>query len=368
MNFKKLVAVGLMAAIAATTLTGCGGINPKQTIATLDGKDINAGVVNFWANYTAAMYDTYYGYSMGSEFWATEIEDGITFEDDAKEGILDVVKETYIVESHMADYGISITDSDKDLIAKTVDKFKKDNTSKALKAMGADDESLEEMLRVQAAFNKVRKEMIKDVDRTVSDEESVCNTFSYVILDKKADVDEAEGITEEESADNARQQCESIINMILANTGTYTDENGEHMEALEYAAKTCGLTVQKAAYTQTDLVPETNTTGLNIGMLGAVNELDEGICSHVENDQYYFIFRLDKIADEETTKAKTDQIIAEREEAAYNAIYDEWEKSADWSVDENVAANIKLSDKFFNIVSSNKASAANTISENVGNE
>lgn len=50
---KRWMAALLSAAVLVTTMTGCGRLNNSETVATMKGGEITAGVANFYARYQA---------------------------------------------------------------------------------------------------------------------------------------------------------------------------------------------------------------------------------------------------------------------------------------------------------------------------
>ena len=57
---KRAVILLLAGVLAAGSLTGCGGLEDSDVVATVNDTDITADVANFLARYTQAQYETYY--------------------------------------------------------------------------------------------------------------------------------------------------------------------------------------------------------------------------------------------------------------------------------------------------------------------
>ena len=67
---KRAVILLLAGVLAAGSLTGCGGLEDSDVVATVNDTDITADVANFLARYTQAQYETYYAGYMGDDMWS----------------------------------------------------------------------------------------------------------------------------------------------------------------------------------------------------------------------------------------------------------------------------------------------------------
>ena len=114
MKIKRLTALLLTGVLAASfTLGGCGSkeVDPETVVATLNGKEIKLGLANFMAQYQAVTYDAYYSSYMGANMWSQDYSgDGKTMEDMVKDQVMESIETDYLLEDHMADYNVEITD------------------------------------------------------------------------------------------------------------------------------------------------------------------------------------------------------------------------------------------------------------------
>ena len=142
MRFKRVTTWVLAAAMACSAvLTGCGSsINANATGATLNGEEISLGFMNFMAKFQQASYDPTYVMYFGTDYWKQEISEGTTMEDSTKEGVVDMVETLYLLEDHMADYGVEISQEELAAIEEAAKQFLSDNSKKAVKQMGATEE------------------------------------------------------------------------------------------------------------------------------------------------------------------------------------------------------------------------------------
>ena len=65
---KKMLVLALAGIMAISSLTGCKSVktvDSEEVLMTVNGEEVGAGVANFYARYTQAQYETYYGAYMG---------------------------------------------------------------------------------------------------------------------------------------------------------------------------------------------------------------------------------------------------------------------------------------------------------------
>ena len=74
MTRRRLIG-GLLAIMmtASVMLTGCGGINPSATVATMGETKISMGMANFMLRLQQASYDTYYRSYFGDDMWSSDL-------------------------------------------------------------------------------------------------------------------------------------------------------------------------------------------------------------------------------------------------------------------------------------------------------
>ena len=115
MREKKMAASLLCGVMAASLLAGCGEVDKSAVVATFDDTEVSLGVANFAARLQQASYDDFYAAYFGNSVWDSDLYgDGTTMEDEVKSGVLDSLFESYTLRAHAGEYGIEITDEEKD--------------------------------------------------------------------------------------------------------------------------------------------------------------------------------------------------------------------------------------------------------------
>ena len=192
MKGKKWTSLLLAAAMGLTVLTGCGnGIDGDKTGATLDGEEISLGFMNFMARYQQAIYDGQFSAMFGADMWSQDLfNEGTDMETSVKNNVAENIETLYLLEDHMKDYNVEITEEELAKMDQAADAFLSDNTEKAVKQIGADKEYVKEMLRLNTIQSKMRKAIEAEVDTKVSDEEAAQKTISYVQVNHVSTTDE----------------------------------------------------------------------------------------------------------------------------------------------------------------------------------
>lgn len=337
MKLKRLSALALAGVITAgMALTGCGSIDPDETVATVNGTQIRLGLANFAAQYKAVDYDVYYMSYFGADMWSSDPSgSGETMAESVKNSTLESLEECYLLEQHMGDYGVEITDEEMKDIEAAAAQFVADNNDEAIKAMSATVDDVKEFLRLNLIQNKMRDVIVADVDTNVPDEDCAQKTFSYVRVSKTAsatsdeDTEDAEEKTDEQIAAEAKEKAQKILD--AAQTGSQEDP-------LQAAADDNDATLSTCSYGASDLNEDDNSTYLDLEALQAAEKLGEGELAKnlIETDSYFYIIRMDSLFDEEATEQERASIISDREDELYDETIEGYKEAAEWTVDEKV--------------------------------
>ena len=185
MKAKRFTTLLVSSVLAASMLVGCGGINKNETVATLDGQEIKLGVANFAVRLQQAQADDFYRAYFGDDVWSSDLyNNGTTMEDNTKNSVIEMIENLYILQNHMADYDVTLTDDETAKIAETAAQFMADNDDKAINALGATEDIVKEYLTLVTVQSKMRAAIIADADTNVSDAEANTSAYSYVNVSK----------------------------------------------------------------------------------------------------------------------------------------------------------------------------------------
>lgn len=143
--------------------------------------------------------------------WSTEISKGKSYEETVKNQILETLENMYVLEDHMGDYKVEITEEEKKKISEAAKAFDEANGLEEKEAVSGTTENVERMLTLVTIQEKMQKAMVADVDTEVSDEEAAQKSMQYVNLSltKTKEDGSTEQMTEEEKAEAKKRQKHS---------------------------------------------------------------------------------------------------------------------------------------------------------------
>ena len=316
---KRAVVLLLAGLLAAGSLTGCGSLEDSDVVATVNDTDITAGVANFYARYTQAQYETYYAGYMGDDMWSGEGEEGETYQDTVKDSILESLENMYLMEEHMDEYEVSLSDEEKNSIKEAASQFDESNGLAEKEKVSGSTDNVERVLELLTIQKKVQDAVEAGADTEVSDEEAAQKSMQYVVFPFSTTDEEGNSVdlTDEEK-EALRTTAESFAAGAAgaADFAAYATEQGQTSQDATFDGETSTLPAQLVE--AADALDEGGTTGL------------------VEGDNGYYVARVTSLLDREATDARKQEIISERQQDLLNETLDGWREDADIEVHERV--------------------------------
>ena len=316
---KRLFALALAGVLAAATLTGCGSLKGDETVATVDDTKIDADLANFFARYTQATYETYYSAYLGEDMWNSDASDGETYEESVKSSVLKSLEDMILLEKHMEDYDVSITDEDKATIKETTQQFLDDNSLDDKNLVSGNKKTVNRALTLMAVQQKMRTAIQAGTDTEVSDEEAAQKSMDYVFISyqTKDDSGNSKDVSDDEKA-QLKSQAEAIASGL---------KEGGDLNAL---AEEQGATVQTLTF-------DKDTTSLDEDLIKAADALGEGESTDViETEKGCYVAKVTSLLDRTATDSKKSQIVQERQTKLYDDTLKKWRKKADIKVHKSV--------------------------------
>ena len=316
---KRAVVLLLAGLLAAGALTGCGSLEDGDVVATVNDTDITAGVANFYARYTQAQYETYYAGYMGDDMWSGEGEEGETYQDTVKDSILESLENMYLMEEHMDEYEVSLSDEEKNSIKEAASQFDESNGLAEKEKVSGTTDTVERILELLTIQKKVQDAIEAGADTEVSDEEAAQKSMQYVVFPFSTTDEEGNSVdlTDEEK-EALRTTAESFAAGAAgaADFAAYATEQGQTSQDATFDGETSTLPAQLVE--AADALDEGGTTGL------------------VEGDNGYYVARVTSLLDREATDAKKQEIVSQRQQELLNDTVDGWREDADIEVHERV--------------------------------
>lgn len=316
---KRLFALALAGVLAAVTLTGCGSLKGDETVATVDDTKIDADLANFFARYTQATYETYYSAYLGEDMWNSDASDGETYEESVKSSVLKSLEDMILLEKHMEDYDVSITDEDKAMIKETTQQFLNDNSLDDKNLVSGNEKTVNRALTLMAVQQKMRTAIQAGADTEVSDEEAAQKSMDYVFISyqTKDDSGNSKDVSDDEKA-QLKSQAEAIASGL---------KEGGDLNAL---AEEQGATVQTLTF-------DKDTTSPDEDLIKAADALGEGESTDViETEKGCYVAKVTSLLDRTATDSKKSQIVQERQKKLYDDTVKKWRKKADIKVHKGV--------------------------------
>lgn len=322
---KRILTLALAGLMAVTVLTGCGSLKGDEVVATVDGTDITADLTNFFARYTQAQYETYYSAYLGEDMWNSEASEGETYEESVKNSVLETLENMILLEKHMDEYDVTITDEEKEKIEKTAKDFDEENALEEKELVSGDKDTVERALTLMFIQQKMMDAIQADVDADVSDEEAAQKRMDYVFFTYKETDDEGNQTdVSDEQKEELKNKAQVIADGLKA---------GGDFAELAQAAET---EVKNTTFDGTVTAPDAN-------LIKAADALEEGgVTDVIEGDNGCYVARVTSLLDREATDSKKASIVQERKSKLYQDTCDEWKEAVDITVHESVLKKISF--------------------------
>ena len=208
---KRILAAGMCASMAMGLLTGCSSSN-DEVVAKMGDTKLTLGEANFMLRYSQAQTQSYLGamFGEGTNVFQQDLTgSGQAYGETVKESVLNDLKDMTILEQHMSDYNVELTDEDKAAIEEAAKQFIADNSKDVLKEMSATEETVSRILTLYTIQSKMETAIEADVDTEVSDEEAAQKTIQYAYFTIPETENETEDTTEATSEGESETTTEA---------------------------------------------------------------------------------------------------------------------------------------------------------------
>lgn len=317
-NMKKRIALLVTAVtMAVTSIAGCGKLDKNATVITIGKDKVTLGVANFYARYQQAIAQAQYGMYMGDNMWETKVTDTETLEQNMKAGIVKDLTRMYVLEDHMKDYNVELTEEDNKKIADAAKAFAEKNDKKVQEAVSGDEETVERVLSLLTIQEKMRKAMVADVDTNVTDEEAKQKSMQYVFFgfSKTEEDGKSSTMNDEEKAE-------------LKTKATQFLEGAKKAADFEAYAKEAGYSATTKTFDAASTIPSEE-------LVKEADLLKEGeLTGVIETGTGYYVAKVTSLFDKEATETKKESIVQERQNAKFTELVEGFLKDVKAKVDE----------------------------------
>ena len=325
---KKVVALTAAAALAMTSLVGCGAesIDNNEVAAVVNDSEITAGVANFYFRYQQSAIEELYSSMLGADMWSLRLseETDETYEESTKTSMMEDLAEMYILEDHMADYNLTLSDDALAAIDKAATAFVEANADDIRAKISGEKEIVAEVLRLLAISDDMFNAMVADINREVSDEEAAQKKLQYISFSKTESHEGHEHELEEDDVAKAKKDAEDFL--AEAKSAGSLEAYAAVKELKSYA-----------------LTFDSETTSLDEKVIKAADALTLNEFSDViETDSAFMVVQLTSEFDKDATETEKENIIIERENEKYSEVLEGFMETAEVTVNEEVIAKISL--------------------------
>ena len=280
---KRILAAGMCATMTMGLLTGCSSSTGK-TVAKMGDAKITLGEAEFMLRYNQAKTQGYLGalFGEGSNVFQQDLTgSGQAYGVTMKESVMNDLKDMILMEQHMSDYNVELTDEEKAAIEETAKEFLAENSKDVLKALAATEETVTRVLTLYTIQSKMQTAIEADVDTEVSDDEAAQKSIQYAYFTIPETESEAEDTTEAES--------------------------GSEEDTTEAATDTAEKSGETVAETESETVSETETAGETET---EAEETSEAVSENGTEDASEAVSENDT---EEATEAETEESAEKKE-------------------------------------------------------
>ena len=343
---KKIISLAMATAMMAVSVTGCSGNNNltgEEIVAEFGDTQIHAGLAEFYARYQQAQYETYYMSYYGADMWSMSVDGNMTYEDSVKNSLLNSLETMYVLESHMADYGVEYTAEDEAKVKEAAQAFIEANDTKTLETVFGTEENISELLKLYTIQQKMYTAMIADADTEVSDEEAAQRSMDYVFFSfHVTEGEEDRDLTDEEKVE-LKEKADELQSAVAKGEKTFAQ-----------AAEEAGIEVSTMTFDAESVAP-------NSDLIAEAVTLGEGqVTNIVETEEGYYIAQVTSLLDREATDAKKTSIVSERQQTLYNDLCEQWLEEAEIKEYDKVWEKVDFEKKGVTFKSTQESTEENT--------
>ncbi len=343
---KKVIAFAAVAVLTMTSLVGCKSIDDSEIVATVGDSKITVGMANFYARYQQPAFEEYYksyqDYQQQMMYgsviqqtemdWRVEQEEGVTLEDSYKNDVMTSLQNLYIMEDHMGDYDITLTEEELNAIDKVASDFIKANSDEAREKISADKETVVEFLKLNTISVKVDAAIRAGVDTNVTDEEAAQKRIRYVsFATTKTDENSQSTKMTDDEIKAVKEEASEFLTGAKANgkLEAYATEKEQTSTTATYGAD----------------YADDSSASLPKEVYEAADKLEEnGFAELIETDSAIYVVQLESKFDTDATSAKKESILKERQDKEVTDTIEKWRKDTKIEVNERVWNKVSMHD------------------------
>lgn len=324
---KKIVLFMMAGMLAVSSLTGCSSFQADDVVATVGKQEITAEVANFYARYVQAQYETYYSAYLGDDMWNSEASEGKTYEESVKESVLETLEDMILLEQHMDEYEVALSDEEKQAVKDAAKEFGEVNPLEDKEKVSGSEKAVKRVMTLMAIQMKMQDAIEAGADMEVSDEEAAQKSMQYVSFPYTSTDDGGQSVdmTDEEK-EETKEKAEAFA------------EAAKKEKDFEAYAKDQDLEAEIATF-------DAESTSPSEDLIKAADGLEEGeVTDLIETESGCYVAKVTSLLDREATDAKKESIVNERKQKLYTETCEKWRKDAKIKVNDEIWEKISFKD------------------------
>lgn len=291
----------------------------KKLVVSVGDQKVYYSEAMIYVQYIKAKYESYFG----DKIWTYDFG-GQTFEEMAKEEIMNMITQTKIISSKASEYNVVLTEEEENSIRVNAATFLEDVTDEDKLLYGFTKEVVEKFYLDNKLYERVYDAATMNVNTDVSNEEAkqIKIQSVYVPTVIKDDKGVVTPFSEEEKVEALKKAKELLKKAKETDNFLQFAQSNSSKDEVE---KTFGKTEKGISYSE-------EAFKLKTGELSDIVETEEG---------YYILFCVSDY-DEDATLEKKESIIATRQNKSFQNLFKEWASKEEVKIKDKVWSTIKL--------------------------
>lgn len=316
MKKNKIIATGIGIIIAASCVfSGC---SKKKGIVRLEKGDITENSVVMKIGSTGVRYSEVRNYcyllksqyegKFGDKLWDYKLGGKTTVGDEAKQEIVNMITQLKVIKETAEDEGVSLTNEEKDQAVQEAEELMESASEEDRKEYFLSVQALAGLYEDNILANKMFYVATDEADTDISDDEAKQISIQYI-----------------EIITNGTDQNGTVINMDSA-TKAKALQRAKNIRKEALKAEDFQVFAEdNSDCAETQLICGRDTDKLDKNVADAAFNLKKGEISDViEGDSGYYIVYCVNDYDEDSTYARKEEIIEERQTNMFKKKYAEW--------------------------------------------
>lgn len=326
---KKIAAVILASIMGSMVLTGCGEDGIKVVFTTGFGKDevfkigdesCQRNEIMVYLTTVQNQYESVYG----EEIWNTELE-GVTLEENVKETVLARIAQIKTMYLLAKEKGVDLDEDEQEKVNGAAEEYFNSLNDTEKEELGITKGTIEKMYTEYALADKVYREIIKDINPEISDDEARIIKVQHIFLGttmrdgsgKRVDYTDREKASVYEKACNVRALAVDGEHSFEDLASQYSDDSNI---TLSFGKGEMESAFEEAAFNlETDEVSEV-----------------------IEGDTGYHIIKCISTFDRDETDANKLTIVEQRKDEVFGQEYDSFVNTLVRNLNEKLWEEISL--------------------------